>query len=195
MRGRRNDPRDEALRGYPGERKAKTDAAIRKLEQERAAAGPAVVLEALASGPPAFLRGREARNLWREYFPRLQRLRLVASELDAVSFAMLCSYAGEYLALCRELEKSGYSEARAKRRDKAASMTLTLMRRFGMTPVDRHKLIRDHAMRADVEALFARGPILEAETPTAPAKPAPQDSVEILGLLSRLDSPGPGKPN
>jgi P27 family predicted phage terminase small subunit len=183
MRGRRNDPRDEALRGYPGQRRQRTDQAIRELERKPAPVPP----PAVSSSPPEFLRDREARRLWRELVPMLRRLHLI-SAMDSCAFAMYCSYWGEFIAMTREIEREGYGAARASRRDKAASLAIMLARRFGLTPVDRHKLIRDHAMRNDAEALFARAPVLPGET-------TENEPASVLGLLHRLDSPGPRKPN
>jgi hypothetical protein len=73
-------------------------------------------------------------------------------------------------------------------------MVLNLAKSFGLTPADRHNLIRDHVMRYDPEALFGPAPVLTAEA-TAKAPASPSSSQSMLGLLRRLDGPGPGKPN
>jgi P27 family predicted phage terminase small subunit len=219
-RGRKKDnPRDQRAKGYPGKRKKKTDLELERMVKaaERdaklfALAGEGKDLQAL----PIFLtdpRLAPATVIWREYAPRLDKLHLLTT-LDRHTFAMFCIYAAEFVLANRDILDKGYSlpvptvakDARGKpgvmlrdnpsvdRRDFAAKMMMDLAEKFGFTPHDRSKLIRDHAMQFDAETLFGH----ERQVPGQKAPPAPEgeDALEGgIGSLNTFDTPAPGKMN
>jgi phage terminase small subunit len=194
--GRRpDDPRDQRLKGYPGRRKAKTDAQIAALEEaERVLAATPPSADVPSVSVPAFLDDPEAQAIWREYAPRLERLH-VLSVLDHHTFAMFCIYAAQFVRANRDIAAGRKVAAARALRAEAAGMMLGLARKFGLTPVDRHKLVCDHAVRE--EERFGPAPALPeprvgSEIASVPACSPPQS---LLGLLRQLDSPGPGKPN
>ena len=225
-RGKKDDPRDEALRGFPSKRRRKTEAAIAELEaaaeaQARAMADkpPLPSIDDLQSFP-SFLLGERldlAREIWLEYAPRLDRLNLLTT-LDRYTFAMFCLYAAEFEIANKSVNEKGYAFAvptvaktadgkpgmmlrenpSVFRRDHAAKMMMQIGEKFGFTPSDRNKLIREHAMRMDEEVLFGR---VRTQPPAAPLEPSPgnrlppelngSDPVEIIGSLAALDSAPP----
>jgi P27 family predicted phage terminase small subunit len=219
-RGRRaDDPRDQKAKGFPGKRKNKTEIALAKME--RAAARDAQLLAQAGTGAdiqalPIFLEDKRlapATIIWREYAPRLDKLHLLTT-LDRYTFAMFCIYAAEFVLANRDILDKGYSVgvptiAKGKdgksgimlrenpavsRRDFAAKMMLDLAEKYGLTPLDRNKLIREHAMRADEETLFGRVRS-QPQQPTPHAPPADDEANSMVGSLARLDTPSPGKPN
>jgi len=79
-------------------------------------------------------------------------------------------------------------------------MVLEMSGKFGLTPADRNKLLRDGAMRFDDETLFDR--VLQTQQPAngaaeAPTpQPAPGHDAAAIGSLTAFDSVPPGaKPN
>lgn len=218
MGRRRDDPRDQKAKGFPGRRKSKTQAALVKMEKAAArdaqlfaAAGEGKDLQAL----PIFLEDKRlaaASTIWRDYAPRLDKLWLL-STLDRLTFAMFCIYAAEFVIANREILDRGYSlpvptiakgrdgkpgemlreNPAVGRRDYAADMMLKLAEKFGLTPHDRHKLIRDHAMRADDMTLFNRAGRSEQQRPAAADdKPDEQQQPSsAIGTLDQLDSEPP----
>jgi P27 family predicted phage terminase small subunit len=221
-RGRKKgDPRDQRSKGYPGKRKSKTD---RELEaMAMAAERDAQLLAAAGAGGdlqvlPIFLndpRLKPATMIWREYAPRLDKLNLLTT-LDRHTFSMFCIYAAEFVLANKECLDKGFtimvttvagSKSKGKtgsqmprdnpalaRRDFAAKMMLGLSEKFGFTPLDRNKLIREHAMQFDAETLFGQGRAMPSRDSagTAPDQPAGED---IIGSLNTLDTPTPGKMN
>jgi P27 family predicted phage terminase small subunit len=225
MGRRRADPADQKAQGYPGRRKSKTDRELERMARraERdaklfAEAGKSADLQAL----PIFLADRRlaaATTIWREYAPRLDKLHLLTT-LDRYTFAMFCIYAAEFVLANRDVLDKGYTimvttvagaMSKAKqgtqmprvnpsvdRRDHAAKMMLDLAEKFGFTPADRNKLIRDHAMRADEETLFGR---IRSSNEPVPAQPSPSPAAPVdepgtlIGTLDRFDTPSPGKMN
>lgn len=131
MGRRKDDPRDQAAKGYPGRRKRKT-----KRELERAAAAPPrkskqqraieameraaqrdarLFADASAQGDlqalPIFLtdaRLAAAQQVWRDHAPRLDKLHLL-SVLDRLAFAGYCLYAAEFVLANREIMDKGYT--------------------------------------------------------------------------------------
>lgn len=211
----RANPQLQRDKGYPGRRKSKTDKLLAHMQQtaERdakllAAAGSGNDLQAL----PVFLedaRLKPATVIWRDYAPRLDKLNLLTT-LDRHTFAMFCIYAAEFVLANRDVLDKGYSlavptiakDAKGKpgsmlrenpsvaRRDFAAKMMLDLAEKFGFTPLDRSKLIREHAMQFDAETLFGH----ERVQPSAPgAAHAVDETGEAgaIGSLNALDSPAP----
>lgn len=200
--------------GHPGKRKTKTERAI--AEAERQAKLLALPREGDTSdAPPAYLedpRLAPALAVWREYAPRLDKLHLLA-RLDRHTFALFCVYAGEFVVACEDILVKGYStrvrtvsgdymlreNPSVSRRDFAAKMVLDLSSKFGLTPADRNKLLRDGALQFDVETLFGRalpqGEAAPAGETAAPPAPVHHDAAAI-GSLGAFDSPPPGaKPN
>ena len=181
MARRRDDPRDQRAKGYPGRRKSKTHAAIEKMERQ--AARDAKLFAEASDGRdlqalPIFLadpRLAAAQQIWRDYAPRLDKLHLL-SVLDRLAFAGYCIYSAEFVLANRdvmdrgaELEvptiakgKGGKSGTMLRknpavdRRDFAFDQMLKLGEKFGLTPLDRHNLIAKHVMRDDDQTLFGR---------------------------------------
>lgn len=214
MGRRKGDPDDQAAMGHPGKRKTKTEKAI--LEAERQAKLLALPrADETSDSPPAYLedpRLAPANAVWREYAPRLDKLHLLA-RLDKHTFALFCVYAGEFVVANEDVLIKGYStrvktvsgdymlreNPSVSRRDFAAKMVLDLSGKFGLTPADRNKLLRDGAMRFDDETLFGR--VLPSDQPEVTAAenvpaPAPSHGVAAIGSMSNFDSVPPGaKPN
>lgn len=201
--------------GYPGKRKTKTEKAITEAErQAKLLALPRS--DDAAAAAPAYLedpRLAPALAVWREYAPRLDKLNLLA-RLDRHTFALFCVYAGEFVVACEDVLLKGYStrvktvsgdymlreNPSVSRRDFAAKMVLDLSGKFGLTPADRNKLLRDGAFQFDSETLFGRA-LPQAESAagetSAPAPVAPVNhDAAAIGSLAAFDSPPPGaKPN
>jgi P27 family predicted phage terminase small subunit len=222
-RGRRkDDPRDQAAKGYPGRRKSKTERELARMEAAAARdaklfaiAGEGFDLQAL----PVFLadkRMQAAQTIWREYAPRLDRLHFL-STLDRYTFAMFCIYAAEYVLANKDILDKGYSievttVAGAKmrkgskgaqmprlnpsvdRRDFAAKMMIDLSGKFGLTPMDRLKLTGLGA-RFDDDTLFGPGRATPRDpaAPQAEVPPPQPPASELVGALGALDS-APPKP-
>jgi P27 family predicted phage terminase small subunit len=218
MGRKRSDPLDQAAMGYPNKRKTKTEKAI--AEAERYAQLLALPRDSseTSGSPPAYLsdpRMAAALAVWSEYAPRLDQLHLLA-KLDRHTFALFCIYAAEFVIANEDVLAKGYSvmvktvsgdrmpreNPSVARRDFASKMILELSSKFGLTPADRNKLLRDGAMRFDDETLFGR---VRAESPAAgqtdaPAvdvpPAAPAEGSSAIGSLSNFDSLPPGaKPN
>lgn len=229
-RGRRkDDPREQRDKGYPGKRKTKTDLELERMEKAAeqdaklfASAGEGKDLQAL----PIFLSDKRlaaAQAVWREYAPRLDRLHFL-STLDRYTFAMFCIYAAEFVLANKDVLDKGHSVmvttiAGSRKgkgqtagnqmprrnpsldvRDHAADMMLDLAAKFGFTPLDRLRLIREGA-RFDDETLFNRAVPREQPPGAAGDKPdaAPPATVgqggDLVGSLTQLDSAPPKRMN
>jgi P27 family predicted phage terminase small subunit len=212
----RGDPNDQAAMGHPGKRKTKTERAIAEAERQAALLALPRTTDETSDAPPAYLddaRLAPAMAVWREYAPRLDKLHLLA-RLDRHTFALFCIYAAEFVVANEDILTKGYSvmvktvsgdrmpreNPSVSRRDFAAKMVLEMSSKFGLTPADRNKLLRDGAMRFDDETLFGR--VLPESRPsqevTAPAAEtaAPAQESAAIGTLSQYDSMPPGvKPN
>lgn len=213
----RGNPHDQAAMGHPGKRKTKTEKAIAEAERQAALLAMPRDSSETSGAPPAYLadpRLAPALAVWNEFAPRLDKLHLL-SRLDRHTFALFCVYAAEFAIANEDVLVNGYSKKvrtvskdymlrenpSVARRDFAAKMILDLSGKFGLTPADRNKLLRD-GMRFDEETLFGRA--MPAQ-PTAPAPDAPAldaadtavpDEPAAIGTLSSLDSLPPGvKPN
>lgn len=217
-RGRRkSDPQDQKAQGYPGKRRKVVDKAI--VDAERYAK---LLADAPKEGddylaPPRFIddpRLAHAIVVWKEYAPRLDKLNLLA-RTDRHLFALFCIYVAEFVQANDDILKKGYSimvptiargdggkpgkmprkNPSVERRDTAADMMIDLSVKFGLTPLDRAKLIRESAVRFDEETLFGRRRE-SADAPAAEAAiaPAPADGV---GTARQFDSPPPpgSRPN
>jgi P27 family predicted phage terminase small subunit len=214
--GRRpGNPDDQAAMGHPGKRRSKTEKAIAEAErQAKLLALPRA--DETSDSPPAYLTDPQmapALAVWREYAPRLDQLHLLA-RLDRHTFALFCVYAGEFVVANEDVLVKGYStrvktvsgdhmlreNPSVSRRDLAAKMVLDLSSKFGLTPADRNKLLRDGAMRFDDETLFGRvlpqatAPAAEDGAGSPPAAAVHDGSA--IGSLANFDSAPPGaKPN
>jgi hypothetical protein len=80
------------------------------------------------------------------------------------------------------------------RRDFAAKMMLDLAEKFGFTPLDRNKLIREHAMQFDAETLFGQGRGCRPANRRHQCGSAGRRR-HLIGSLNTLDTPTPGKMN
>lgn len=214
----RGDPHDQAAMGHPGKRKTKTEKAIAEAERQATLLAMPRDSSETAGAPPAYLadpRLAPAMAVWNEFAPRLDKLHLL-SRLDRHTFALFCVYAAEFAIANEDVLVNGYSKKvrtvskdymlrenpSVARRDFAAKMILDLSGKFGLTPADRNKLLRD-GMRFDEETLFGRR--MPAQQPTQPAADAPvpdvadaaaPDEPAAIGSLSTFDSLPPGvKPN
>jgi P27 family predicted phage terminase small subunit len=211
MGRRKGNPEDQAAMGHPGKRKTKTERAI--AEAERQAKLLALPRADEIAEAPAYLtdaRLAPALAVWREYAPRLDQLHLLA-RLDRHTFALFCIYAAEFVVANEDILTKGYSvmvktisgdkmpreNPSVSRRDHAARMVVEMSSKFGLTPADRNKLLRDGAMRFDDETLFGRT-IVQPQAPgEQPAEPAaPTHDAAAIGSLNTFDSVPPGaKPN
>lgn len=193
MGRRRDDPRDQKGKGFPGRRKSKTQHELEAME--RAAARDAKLFaDASAGGDlqalPIFLtdqRLASAQQIWRDLAARLDKLHLL-SVLDRLSFAGYCIYAAEFVLANKEIMDKGYSlpvptiakDAKGRpgsmlrenpavaRRDHAFDQMLKLGEKFGFTPLDRHNLIAKHVMRDDDQTLFHRARVPHGDPAAAP---------------------------
>ena len=210
--GRPKKPAEiDAAQGFPSKRKTKTEKAI--LEADRLAQLLALPRAEETSGsPPVYLsdpRLAPALTVWNEYAPRLDKLHLLA-RLDRHTFALFCVYAAEFVQASEDILVKGYSSLvktvsggkmprenpSVARRDFAAKMVLELSTKFGLTPADRNKLLRDGAMHFDDETLFGRQlPQKPTDTPSQPEEPRepakPSGDGGAIGSLSNFDSVPP----
>ena len=205
----RGDPSDQAARGYPGQRKSKTEKAIAEAErQAKLLALPRA--EETSDSPPAHLtdpRLAPAMAVWKEYAPRLDKLHLLA-RLERHTFALFCVYAGEFVVANEDVLVKGYStrvktasgdymlreNPSVSRRDFAAKRSLGQVRpdavRSQQTAARRRAAVR---FRNAVRRRVAAG---EIPTPGAIAPALVSHDSAAIGSLSGFDSAPPGaKPN
>lgn len=214
----KDDPQDQAAKGFPNRRKSKTEKAIEQADRLAKLLGDAPASSQDYLAPPALIsdpRLKAAATVWAEYAPRLYELHLLA-RLDRHTFALFCIYVAEFAAANDDILDKGYSVAvktvsgdkmlrknpSVDRRDHAANMVMHLSEKFGLTPADRSKLIRDQAMRFDENTLFGATRAPPPAAAPAEAVPAAEpaapigDTGSVIGLLSQFDSAPPGgKPN
>lgn len=202
--------------GHPGKRKSKTEKAIAEAERQAKLLALPRAAET-ADAAPAYLddpRLAPALAVWNEYAPRLDRLHLLA-QLDRHTFALFCIYAAEFVVANEDVLTKGYSvlvktisgdkmpreNPSVGRRDHAAKMVIEMSSKFGLTPSDRNKLLRDGAMRLDEQTLFGRvmeqpQPAVAADQADEKPMPAPGHDTAAIGSMSNFDSVPPGaKPN
>lgn len=211
MGRRKGNLEDQAALGHPGKRKTKTERAI--AEAERQAALLALPRSDNAAEAPTYLtdpRLAPALAVWSEYAPRLDKLHLLA-QLDRHTFGLFCIYAAEFVVANEDILAKGYSvmvktisgdkmpreNPSVGRRDHAAKMVVAMSERFGLTPADRNRLLRDSAMRFDDETLFGRA-LPQPEKPVAAEQAATVQTHDAaaIGSMANFDSVPPGaKPN
>jgi hypothetical protein len=112
---------------------------------------------------------------------------------DRMAFALLCVYTAEFVLANDELLRKGFVQRvpsvsggvmlrdnpALRRRDTAAGMIMELSARFGMTPLDCHKLFGAKARAPEVDGLdgglfdqpaaaAARAPAIDTDAPAPP---------------------------
>jgi P27 family predicted phage terminase small subunit len=217
----RGNAQDQAALGHPGKRKTKTEKAIAEAERLAKLLALPRATDETSDAPPVYLTSplmAPAYAIWREYAPRLDKLHLLA-QLDRHTFALFCVYSAEFVIANEDVMANGYStrvktvsgsympreNPSVSRRDFAGKMVLELSGKFGLTPVDRNKLLRDSAMRFDDETLFGRVlPLARDNSADAADVPAEATSgsaplvaeAGAIGSLDQFDSLPPGsRPN
>lgn len=145
--------------GDPGKRgKTKVEKQLAEAEQLAKLLATAPGQENNALSPPLFLDQRFAPALavWNEYAPRLAHLNM----LDPVyrhTFAAFCVWMGEFLIANEAIAKDGFAvkvrtvsgdrmwreNPNVSRRETAMKFVMQLSERFGFTPLDQHKLVKE----------------------------------------------------
>ncbi|MCX5518460.1 phage terminase small subunit P27 family [Kaistia defluvii] len=155
MRGRRPDIATQDEKGNPGKRR-KAKPSINDRIKILAEAPPA---SSDALSPPLLFGLDEfagAVQIWNEYVPELRR-RNVLDRLDRHSMAMFCYYLDRFWSAVKRLAQDGetqrvrttsggyriHDHPAVAHRDDAAKIVMDLSVRFGFTPLDRYKLIRE----------------------------------------------------
>ena len=201
MRGRRADAVSQAVKGNPGKRKkSSVDDRVKIL-----ADAPAASNDPLA--PPAIFGLEEfagAIRLWNEYAPVLSR-RNILNRLDRHSLAMFCYYLDRFWSAVTRLAQDGETQRvktvaggymlrdhpAIRHRDDAAKIVFDLSSKFGFTPMDRHKLIREM-----VGTGVPAGGLFDEphQAPQPQTAPPDEDANEIIGFAAR-NGTSPGRPN
>lgn len=206
MKGRKGKaPSLEKELGTPSKRKTKVERQLEEAERlaKLLAAAPGQENNPLA--PPLFLDERfaPAVAVWKEYAPRLLHLNM----LDPVyrhTFAAFCVWMGEFLIANEAIAKDGFAvkvktvsgdrmwreNPNVSRRETAMKFVMQLSERFGFTPLDQHKLVKEMG-----SSPLGQGTLFGNhggdKTPTAPA--AEEDGI---GAMEHMDSSPPGaRPN
>lgn len=159
MRGRKGDaPGLQSTLGHPGKRKSKVEKQLEEAARLAQLLSTAPGEENNPLAPPLFLDDRFAPALavWKEYAPRLKNLNM----LDPVyrhTFAAFCVWMGEFVIANEEVARHGYSvmvktvsgdrmpreNPNVSRRETAMKFVMQLSEKFGFTPLDQHKLVRE----------------------------------------------------
>jgi P27 family predicted phage terminase small subunit len=207
--GRRSDPPAvQKAKGYPGRRKAQTDA-----ELKAKASGPSAEDQLLASmdfaglrPPPRFARKefKEERDVWMAVVPRLKQTLRASAEFQAPLVAY-CDAVARYNRSVLELRRKGYTVSvktvsgdsmmrvnpSEKVRQQALAEILALSDRFGFTPRDNFALLIDQ--RRVLEAGAGQSPQgnLGLNDEPAPGQ-TPAAAADPVGGMDRFDSPPPG---
>lgn len=156
MRGRRPDVASQEAKGNPGKRRRKLsiDDRIKQLAE-----APATAADVLA--PPAMFGVEEfagAIAIWNEYAPMLRR-RNMLDRLDRHTLAMFCYYLDRFWTAVKQIAAEGATQRvktvaggymvrdhpAIRHRDDAGKVVLDLGVKFGFSPLDRHRLIREMA--------------------------------------------------
>ncbi len=192
MRGRKADPVTQAEKGNPGKRSRKPTVADRVNALANAPASSADPLS-----PPVILGLEEfagAIRIWNEYAPILTK-RNMLDRLDRHSLAMFCYYLDRFWSAVIRLAADGETQRvrtvaggfmvrdhpAVRHRDDAAKVVFDLSGKFGFTPMDRHKLIREMVgTGVPVGGLFGDGRGPEAQDPQSG-----DDPDEMIGFASR----------
>lgn len=207
MRGRRPDAVDQDAKGNPGKRRRKPTIADRvKLLSE----APATSSSPLA--PPVMFGLEEfegAIRIWHEFAPQLERGN-VLHRLDRHTLAMFCYYLDRFWSAVAQLAQDGTTQRvktvaggymlrdhpAIRHRDDAAKIVFDLSQKFGFSPLDRNKLMREIAGTGQpVGGLFGEGG--GEERPAQPDAPAPDDDDPdgITGFAARNRAVPPSRMN
>lgn len=211
--GRRKDnPHDQAAKGFPGKRKTRVERQIAEAERlaEMLASAPSRPNDPLS--PPAFIadpRLKGALAVWNDHAAKLGRINLLDAEYRNL-FAMFCVYMADFVAANEEILRKGYSvnvrtvsgsmmpreNPNVSRRDVAADYVIKLSAKFGLTPLDRYALMKDQA-GLPAGTLFAGHDGAPPTKPAQPDQPPSDDQSEQnpLGILASFDSEPPARPN
>lgn len=206
--GRRKDsPEVQKAKGFPGRRKAETEA-----ELKAKASGPTAEEQLLASmdiaglrPPPRFARKefKEERDVWLAVTPRLRETRRASSEFQAPLVAY-CDAVARYNRSVLELRRKGNVvkvktvsqdymlriNPAEKIRQQALAEILSLSDRFGFTPRDNFALLIDQ--RRVLEGGMGGGQA-DLGLPSEPAPgQTPAGASDPVGGMDRFDSPPPG---
>lgn len=190
MRGRKPDPASQDQKGNPGKRKKRSDIEVRLRQLLEAPPSSSDPLS-----PPAILGLEEfagAIRIWNEYAPTLSK-RNILDRLDRHSLAMFCYYLDRFWSAVKTLATEGETQKvktvaggfmlrdhpAVRQRKEAADMVFDLSSRFGFTPLDRHKLIREIA-----GAGVPLGSLFGDDQPSEQTSPA-DDPFDITGFAAR----------
>lgn len=198
MKGRKRDrPGLQAIKGHPSKRKTKAEKqeaeALRLAELLATAPGS----ENDPTSPPRYLDKRFAPALvvWKEYAPRLKFLNMLDA-LHRHTFAAFCVWMGEFVIANEYIQKQGYSvmvktisgdkmpreNPNVSRRETAMKFVMQLSEKFGFTPLDQHKLMKE------MSAFAPNRPDLFQPQP---GNGAPASDPDTVGAMDNMDSPAP----
>lgn len=201
MRGRRRDAVSQEAKGNPGKRRKVTIADRLKVLAD----APAISTDPYA--PPAILGLEEfsgAIKIWHEYAPVLTK-RNILDRLDRHSLAMFCYYLDRFWTAVATIAQEGATQKvktvaggvmirdhpAIRHRDDAAGIVFDLSAKFGFTPLDRHKLIREM-----VGTGVPPGGLLGDQEQHQNNTPTPGDDQDsIVGFGARNSARAPAKPN
>ena len=210
MGRRRDNPEQQAAKGFPGKRRSKTERQIHHAEALAAQMAAAPAEKGTRLAPPAFLtdpRLMPALTVWRDLGPELEKLNLLHA-LDRYTFAAFCYWVGEYNGAVLDILENGYSKnvrtvsgdlmprrnPNVYRRDTAFNKFMDLADEFGLTPLARHKLIAQQSA-VGTGALFGH-PVAHGAAAAPAQAPSAADDNGLIGGLAKLDSaPPPPRPN
>lgn len=205
MRGRKgNAPSHQKELGHPGKRKTKAEKQLAEAERLADLLATAPGSESDPKSPPRFLDKRfaPALSVWNEYAPRLH----FQNMLDPVyrhTFAAFCVWMGEFLIANEDIQKNGYSRlvktvSRDKmwrenpsvsRRETAMKFVMQLSEKFGFTPLDQHKLVKEMS-----SSPLGQGTLFGNHGSGKPSSPAADE--DAIGAMEGMDSAPPGsRPN
>lgn len=159
MKGRKPDaPGLQAEKGHPGKRQTKAEKQLVEAEALAQLLATAPGSENDPTAPPRYLDQRFAPALavWKEYAPRLTFMNML-DPLHRHTFAAFCVWLGEFVTANEGIHKDGYSvmvktisgdkmpreNPAVSRRETAMKFVMQLSERFGFTPLDQHKLLKE----------------------------------------------------
>lgn len=218
MRGPKPDAARQSAKGNPGKRLTRRDRELLR-EREASAHRAGLIADLAATSPdpkqPPQFFGADAdgaMQVWRELAPRLTQLNLL-QDADRLTFAMFCVAYDTWLRACEQVR--GADVVRVKTvsgdhmmrlnpwgaiRDRAFSDCLELSTRFGLTPLDRAKLLRDRAALAPGAWTNAGGDNVvrpqQGDQPEFDGLHRPvSESPIAIGAMDDLDSEPPARPH
>lgn len=200
MRGRRPDVASQDDKGNPGKRRKKPTIAdrIKALADAPATAGPL--------SPPVLFGLEElagAVRIWTELSSLLSRRNILDGQLDRHHLAMFCYYTDAWWQAVAQLAAEGKTQRvkttaggymirthpAIRERDDAAKMMMDLSVRFGLTPLDRHKLVREIAGAGAPVGGLLGGEAAEQEALPIEPGAAGGDPDAITGFAGRNSGP------